>query len=213
MGFWKVFASAAIGVGAVATAPFTGGGSILGAARVLASINGAKAVAVGIGAGVEMVKKNSERKYNQAKEEGYRLAKAEHSLEMDQLKEQFSEMMSDIAKREQFIVTAFALGISCAYADGNVCKTEMDELDELLTGIGTSELLSSSTKEQIMTMRMYPPNLGTVWEMIKRNNFDTPKHLSMFSTVVEFVVHADEIETPEEREFIERWNSLSAHAA
>jgi hypothetical protein len=221
MGFWKVFAGAAIGVGAIAAAPFTGGGSVLGAATLLGSLSGAGALAAGAGiagaaAGAVLAKeeeKQGEKKYKEAEHKGYQRGKAEHNLEMIQLKEKLAEKMADIAKREQFILTAFALGICCAYADGDVCNTEMDELDYLVTGIGTSEMLSSSTKKQIMTMRMYPPNLSTVWEMIKKHNFDTPQHLSMFSTVVELVVHADEMETPEEREFIERWNNLSAHAA
>lgn len=212
MGFWKVFAGAAIGVGAIAAAPFTGGVSVLGAARVLGTMSAAKAVTVGVRTGVEMVKKNSERKYNQAREDGYRLAKAENILEMDQLKEQLSEMMSDISKREQFIVTAFALGISCAYADGHVCNTEMDELDSLVVGIGSSQILSETTKKQIIEIQMTPPNLSTVWDMIKRHNFVTERHLTMFSTVVEIVVQADNMETPEEREFIERWYNLSAQA-
>ncbi len=66
MGFWKVFAGAAVGVGAVAAAPFTGGASVAGAVRVLTTMSAAKAVAVGVGAGVDMVKKNAEKKYNRA---------------------------------------------------------------------------------------------------------------------------------------------------
>lgn len=210
MGFWKVFAGAAVGVGAVAAAPFTGGASVAGAVRVLTTMSAAKAVAVGVGAGVDMVKKNAEKKYNRAREEGYQQAKTQYKLQIDKLQEQLTVMMADISKREQFIVTAFALGICCAYADGHVCNTEMDELDYLVAGIGRSDMLSETTKKQIIDMQMSPPNLSTVWAMIKKHRFDTEHHLQIFSTVVEMVVHADEMETPEERAFIERWNNLAA---
>jgi len=217
MGYWKMLAGAAIGVGAIAAAPFTGGGSVLGAATLLGSLSGAGALAAGAGvagaaAGAALAKKD-EKKYDNARKEGYQEAAAEYSLQMVEFQVKLTEMMTDIANREQFIVTAFALGICCAYADGRICNTELDELDYLVSGIGTSEMLSSSTKKQIMTMKMYPPKLVDVWALMRKHNFDTKQHIEMFSTIVELVVHADEMETPEEREFIERWNSLSAHAA
>ena len=52
MSFWKILAGAAIGVGAVAAAPFTGGGSVLGAATLVASLSGAGTAAAAVGAGV-----------------------------------------------------------------------------------------------------------------------------------------------------------------
>ena len=46
MGLFKVLGGVAIGVGAIAAAPFTGGGSILGAATLVGSLTGAGALAV-----------------------------------------------------------------------------------------------------------------------------------------------------------------------
>lgn len=214
MSYWKILAGAVVGVGAVAAAPFTGGGSVLGAATLLGSLTGAGALAAGAGvagaaAGAALAK-NDEKKYDNAKKEGYYNAKAEHALEMERLQSELAEMMADIAKREQFILTAFALGICCAYADGNVCQNELDELDLLVSGIGTSDLLSETTKNQIKDMRVSPPNLTTVWAMIKKFGFDTEHHIKIFNTVVELVVYADEILTPHEEEFMKRWNNLAA---
>lgn len=47
MGFFKMLGGVAIGVGAVAAAPFTGGGSVLGAATLLGSMAGAGTIACG----------------------------------------------------------------------------------------------------------------------------------------------------------------------
>ena len=52
MGFWKILGGVAIGVGAVAAAPFTGGGSLLAAGVSLgSSLAGAGAVAAAVAAG------------------------------------------------------------------------------------------------------------------------------------------------------------------
>ena len=40
MSFWKILGGAVLGVGAIAAAPFTGGGSILGAATLASSLAG-----------------------------------------------------------------------------------------------------------------------------------------------------------------------------
>lgn len=50
MGLGKILGLAALGVGAVAAAPFTGGGSVLGAATLAGSLAGAGAAAAGAGA-------------------------------------------------------------------------------------------------------------------------------------------------------------------
>lgn len=214
MGYWKIFAGAAIGVGAIAAAPFTGGGSVLGAATLLGSLSGAGALAAGAGvagaAAGAILSNKEEKRYDEARDEGYQQAKAEHAIQLSKLQEQLTEMMTDIAKREQFIVTAFALGICCAYADGHICETELDELDYLVAGIGKSEMLSATTQKQIFDMKMNPPNLTTVWGMIKKHKFDTEQHLNIFSTIVELVVQADQIEAEEEKEFLEQWNTLVA---
>ena len=77
MGFWtKVIGGAVIGVGAIAAAPFTGGGSLLGAASLASSLAGAGALAAGAGAagataGAVMgrrEKEEEERRTRQAKQ-------------------------------------------------------------------------------------------------------------------------------------------------
>lgn len=74
MGWGKILGMAALGVGAVAAAPFTGGGSILGAATLGASLAGAGAIATGAGvagavAGAVMSEKEEEEQRRERKEE------------------------------------------------------------------------------------------------------------------------------------------------
>ena len=52
MSFWKIAAGAAVGVGAIAAAPFTGGGSILGAVTLAGSLAGGGTIAAATVAGV-----------------------------------------------------------------------------------------------------------------------------------------------------------------
>jgi len=212
----KVLGGVAVGVGAVAAAPFTGGGSILGAATLASSLAGAGAVAAGAGAvgaaaGVALSNSDSEEdKIRVAKEEGRQEAIAENALEMEKFRAELEEMLADTSKREQFIVTAFAVGICAANADGEICEDEREELDVLVTGIGTSDKLSQTTKQQIKEFIDNPPNLNTVWALIEEHNFDDEAHLQKFSFIISAIAAADGTTCQNEKEFIEAWNSLAA---
>ncbi|MFA0412988.1 DUF533 domain-containing protein [Vibrio renipiscarius] len=218
MSFWKVLGGAAIGVGAIAAAPFTGGGSVVGAATLLGSLTGAGAIAAGAGATGAAAgaawgkyeKKKQTKADDDLKQSVRQEESAKYAAEVDKLKQQLAEMMKDIASREQFVVTAFALGICCANADGHICESEMEELDILVSGIGTSDKFSKTTKAQIAAMKINPPNLDTVWALIKQHGFDDAEHLNVFSTIVDMMVLADDKTTDCEKVFVKTWNSLAA---
>lgn len=218
MSFWKVLGGAALGVSAIAAVPFTGGGSVIGAVTLLGSLSGAgvaaaSAGATGAAAGAAWGKygKNKQKKAEEKTKQTVRQEEAaKHALELDKLKHQLAQMMQDIASREQFTVTAFALGICCANADGHICESEMEELDVLVSGIGTSNKFSKTTKMQIAEMKRNPPNLDTVWALIKEHGLDDAEHLNIFSTIVEMMVLADNETTESERVFVKTWNSLAA---
>ena len=216
--FGKILAGALIGVGAVAAAPFTGGGSILGAASLAASLSGAGAVAAGVGAvgaGVgavagAAVDEEEENERRRSEKRGEQKAEAKFALRQEKLEREIKEMMSDIAKREQFIVTAFAVGICSANCDGVISQEEIEELDYLVAGIGTSEMLSSSTKKQIEEMRQTPPNLNTVWALINEHGLTDKKYIDLFSEVINIVIEADEKIEVSENDFVKTWHKLAA---
>ena len=209
-------AGALIGVGAVAAAPFTGGGSLLGAAGLAASLSGAGTIAGAVGAGVAgaaaggALGRKEENDLQQTVKDAVQKEKAKNALREERLKEDIKEMLANSAKREQFIVTAFAVGICTANCDGEICAEELEEIDLLVSGIGTSEMLSKETKSRIEELRASPPTLQTVWSEIERHQFTEKKYLDIFGEIIQITIEADNKTEDAEKEFLSVWNNWAA---
>ncbi|WP_429102145.1 hypothetical protein [Aeromonas rivipollensis] len=219
MGFWtKVIGGAVIGVGAIAAAPFTGGGSLLGAASLASSLAGAGALAAGAGAagataGAVMdrrEKEEEERKARQAKQKGEQEADARNAIKLEKLRDEIANILRTIEVRENFLVTAFAVGICAANADHNICDEEREEIEILVAGLGKLEFISEASRARVEAWYNNPPNLNTVWKLIEKNGLDQPKYIAIFSNIVEMVILADDERNNNEHEFTEAWNSLVA---
>ena len=212
----KIAIGTVIGVTAVAAAPFTGGGSVLGAATLAKSLAGVGAIAGAVGAGVAggtagyACAKKDKEECDVARQEGKQEAKAEHAIETEKLKSQIKNMLSKIERREQFIVTAFAVGICAANCDGEISDLAMIELDELVAGIGGCNLLSEVTKKSVAEMKKYPPSLPDVQALIKEHGFTNSNYTSIFSDIISVTVNVDGEITEVEKSFIETWNKLAA---
>lgn len=202
MSFWKVLGGACAGVAAVVALPVAGP---IGTVTALGA-----AIAASVGAAAGGVAEYCDDSESEAEARGRNQANAKNALELEKLKAQLNAMLADVARREQFIVTAFALGICCANADGYICDSEMEELDLLIAGIGKSNTLSKLTQNKISEMRNNPPNLKTVWAMIKKHNLNDKEHIDIFTTIVNVIVLADNEKKASEIEFLESWNSLVA---
>ncbi|MFQ2154773.1 tellurite resistance TerB family protein [Aeromonas sanarellii] len=219
MGFWtKVIGGAVIGVGAIAAAPFTGGGSLLGAASLASSLAGAGALAAGAGAagataGAVMgrrEKEEEERKTRQAKQRGEQEADARNAIKLEKLRDEIANILRTIEVRENFLVTAFAVGICAANADHNICDEEREEIETLVAGLGKLEFISEASRARVEAWYNNPPNLNTVWKLIEKNGLDQPKYIAIFSNIVEMVIWADDERNNHEHEFTKAWNSLVA---
>ncbi len=219
MGFWtKVIGGAVIGVGAVAAAPFTGGGSILGAVSLAASLSGAGAIAAGAGvvgaaAGAALGRKEEEENEIQLKRaevKGQNKEKAEYERKLDKLRDELAMILRDIEIRENFLVTALAVGICAANADHEICADEQAEIEELVLGLSRTQVLSQVASKRLVDFYTNPPGLMTVWQLIEKNGFNTQRHIEIFDNIIEMVVWADGEKNFHESEFMEAWNSLVA---
>lgn len=218
----KVIGCAAVGVGAVAAAPFTGGGSVLGAATLMSSLAGAGVAAAGAGAvgaatGValsnadeEEIRSAENRGEKNAKNKAETEAQSKYKQQLDKLTVQIKKMLADTAKREQFLVTAFAVGFCAANADGEICDDERAELDVLVAGIGKSDKLSETTRKQVESLYDNPPTLNDVWALIKAHGFNDTEHLELFSFIIESIAEADGETCEKEKDWIAAWHSLAA---
>jgi len=175
MGWGKILGLTALGVGAVAAAPFTGGGSILGAASLGASLAGAGVAAAGAGAvgaaaGVAL----------SAKEEEEEQAREEALAKLHQEAEKAEKVLKETEKHTNLILALSALGCAMANADGEISPEEIVELHEFVGGL-SSQNYPKHIVEQIEDMISHPPT---------------------FSEAMEHLAKVDAIELPEIRNFL-----------
>ncbi len=210
----KAALGAAVGVAAVAAAPFTGGGSVAGAATLGASLTGAGAAAtaagatgVAVSAAVTSKQRDvSEKQKAQAYKSGIQEAEAEMLMKMDALRNELANMLQSVEQRENFLLTCFAVGVCAANADGEICQNERVELEELVTGIGKMDKVSVALKTKVSEWYRNPPNLNTVWELIEQKGLNDHKHIEMFDTIVHIVIQADDDVNSHEQDFIKAWD-------
>jgi len=196
-GIGKVLGLAALGVAAVAAAPFTGGGSIAGAATLAGSLAGAEAVAIGAAVaggavGAAMSRREEEEKEKKEKE----IAKA------NQKAKNFEEIVKEHQNHTEYILALSALGIAIANADGEISKEEMAELNEFVGGLASKKYPSHIIKK-IEDMKNNPPSFNDAikyLEKVNETDFDTLRD------VLVVITEADGRVVDEEKAFIEAFD-------
>lgn len=212
MGFFKILGGIALGIGAVAAAPFTGGGSLLAGASLAASLAGAATVATAVGAGavgavVGAAMSDSDRE--KGRREGERTATAKYQLKMDQLLGEFERAkrtMTDDKAYYELLVAMYAVGIATAKADGVISEEELADLEQLTAGIATSNL-PSHVKDSFNLLRANPPNFNTAMEYVKKLN---GVNIKLFENVIEVISYSDGVQTPQEIALLEAFRRAAA---
>lgn len=185
----KVLTGVVIGVGAVAAAPFTGGGSVFGAATLLGSLSGAGTVAAAVGAGVVggavgAALDDEDDIKDAAFKEGKAEGKAENSAEitaMRQKLEQAFELLSKSKKMDDTFVALMAVAISCACFT-NTLQRDKEEIQDFIFGLSKSEL-SESIQATINGMFKNPPSIADAVKLAKAS--DVP--LKTFETIISVI--------------------------
>lgn len=207
MGLGKILAytvgGVALGVGAVAAAPFTGGGSLFGAATLAGSLMGAGTIAaaagtaaVAGGAGAYMARKENEE------DEKLNQELAEQKLRADKLEEGIKKALSTFqGDREYFnyIIGLTAIGLAMANADGEIAPEERRELEEFIGGIANSNY-PPYVKQAINDLYENVPNLMTAMKYISKIN---PKNHETIRDLIKLVMMADNIRHEREVAFIQ----------
>lgn len=207
MGIGKVLAytvgGVALGVGAVAAAPFTGGGSIFGAVALGSSLMGAGTIAaaagtaaVAGGAGAYMARKENEE------DEKLNQELAEQKLRADKLEEGIKKALITFqGDREYFnyIIGLTAIGLAMANADGEIAPEERRELEEFIGGIANSNY-PPYVKQAINDLYENVPNLMTAMKYISKIN---PKNHETIRDLIKLVMMADNIRHEREVAFIQ----------
>lgn len=209
----KILAGAAVGVGAVAAAPFTGGGSLLGGASVIASLTGAGTVAAAIGAGTvggvvgAAMADSEENEKKQIKEEGRAEGRAENAIQIDKLAKKLSQALENLKSHDEHfkaIIAMEAVGVSCAACDGDFSDNEREEIGAFVKGM-MAQSIPEKVKEKIQYIYSNPPTVKEAFLLAK----DSGMSLDVYEDLIRFVMEIDGVK-PEEEVFVQAWNQLKA---
>lgn len=204
-----ILAGAVVGVLAVAAAPFTGGGSVLGAATLAGSLAGAGGLAAAAGvagaaAGAGLA--NQQRK--QVAETSFQLAQERVAAEYATKTAALQEALSKAAQRfkehnefNNFVLCLIAVGASMAACDGNVHLEEQSQLREFALGI-VSTKLPPTIEKAVSSLMACPPPFDQAMMYVERLGPDVWPHID---AVLAVVSEADGVLTQEEKDFLVKW--------
>ena len=207
MGFGKILGLAVLGIGAVAAAPFTGGGSIFGAATLAASLTGAGAIAAAgaagaAGASVGYVLSRKEEEEEQAKNE--KIAELNKKAEKyeEELRKAISQFQGD-KEYFNYIIASTAMGMAVANADGEISSEELIEINEFVGGMASLNY-PQHIVTQIEEFKNNPLSFNEAMKYLERvseSNYESIKNL------IELVIEADGFIHEKEKAFLEAFNS------
>jgi uncharacterized tellurite resistance protein B-like protein len=184
MGWGKILGMAAVGVAAVAAAPFTGGGSILGAATLAGSLGTAGAVAGAVGAGAAGA--YAGKKLSDMDED--------EKARSHQKVKKFEAVVKEHEKHTNLILALSALGCAMANADGEISPEEIVELNEFVGGLSSTSYPTHIAK-QIKDMISNPPTFNEAMEhLTKVDSIEFPELRNFLVMIMESdgVVHKKE---------------------
>jgi len=209
----KILAGVAVGVGAVAAAPFTGGGSLLGGASALASLAGAGTIAAATGAGLTgavvgaAMADSDEKEKENIKNEGKAEGKAESLLEVEKLEEKLIEALTNLKSHDahfKAIIALEAVGVACAACDGDFSDNEKEEIGEFVKGM-LAQSIPEDVKAKIQSIYDNPPTVKEAYILAEASGVS----LDVYEDLIKFVMQIDGIKE-EERVFVQAWSQLKA---
>jgi hypothetical protein len=206
-----VVVGAAVGVVAVAAAPFTGGGSLFGAAALTASLAGTGGVAAGaalIGASAGAAISNAQTKKitSTAFGAGVEKEKAESAVKIEQLSNMMvhaAEVYAAQARLNEFIVSLAAVGYAMAACDGPVAAEEQDCIEEYVIGVSRIAL-PQSIRDRLSKIASSPPDFERA--VLYVQNFDHDIW-SPIDHLLEVISEADGDMNQSEQNFLEKWEN------
>lgn len=207
----KILAGVAVGVGAVAAAPFTGGGSLVGGATLLSSLAGAGTIAAATGAGLTgaavgaAMADSEEKEKENLKDEGRAEGKAEALVEMSKLENTLVSALKKLKSHDEHfkaIIALEAVGVSCAACDGDFSENEKEEIGEFVKGM-LAQSIPDDVKNKIQTIYDNPPTVKEAFVLAQHSGIA----LDVYEDLIQFVMEIDGIKE-EEKVFVQAWSQL-----
>jgi hypothetical protein len=209
----KILTGVAVGVGAIAAAPFTGGGSLVGGATLLSSLAGAGTIAAATGAGLTgaavgaAMADSEEKEKENIKNEGRAEGKAETMVKVVKLEENLSSALGKLKTHDahfKAIIALEAVGVSCAACDGDFSENEKEEIGGFVKGMLASSI-PEDVKEKVQSIYDNPPTVEEAYILAKESGIA----LDIYEDIIQFVMEIDGIKE-EEKVFVQAWHQLKA---
>lgn len=206
---WHILGGAALGVGAVAAAPFTGGGSVVGAATLASSLAGAGTIATAVGAGTvgaaaaHALSKDDEEDITEK-------AEVEYLLKIQEYEKRLNKAFDLIRGNAQFFDSLLALeavGFAIAACDGEISQEEQVIISTYARGANHANY-PLKYKKMSEDLHRNPPSVREAFHMAKNSGLD----LSLFNDLIRILIEADGVEHESELVFEEAWFQLANDA-
>lgn len=211
---WRVVAGVAVGVGAVAAVPFTGGGSLLGGATLAGALTGAATSATvagivgGIAGGVisKKEKKNADETLKNKYEEGYKAGE-------EDTKSRFNNLMKIQRNRDELLLLVTKIGTYVAKCDGDFSELEKLELEHFLGLVNNSFITPSIIKERISEIILqdftFSDLLDAMFDFLSDKTPEDENECIVFiNSIIDKMINADGVVYPAEEEFQKKWNEV-----
>lgn len=210
----KILGGVLIGVGAIAAAPFTGGGSLFAAGVSLsAALGGTAATAAAAAAAVAGGATGAAISSKEKKEK--ELANKNHFNEgvksgENNVKRKFNTILRSQKDRDELMLISIKLGVYVSKVDGVIDKNELEELNKLCLFIDQNPTTPKLIKEEVnkiinsdITYSELNIEIDRFLET-KSENYKS-QMIIFFDKLIATIINADKYEHTKETEFLKNW--------
>lgn len=209
----KIILGTLIGVGAIAAAPFTGGGSVLAGFSLAASLAGAGGIAVGAGlaGGLAGAAIGEKEKKDRVKENESRFNEGAKAGE-NATKEKFGFILKTQKERDLLTLISLKLGVYISKIDNQLHSNEIEEIQNLYFIISNSPNTPEVIKLEIQ--KMLHPNfkisfeeiISEVKDFLKTKGADEKKNFyEYFDKLINRIIYSDGHCHTAEMDFSNKW--------
>ncbi len=212
----KIIGGVLIGVGAIAAAPFTGGGSLFAAGVSLsAALSGSIAIGAAVGAGAlgGAVGAGLAYKENEDKNKAYKNHFEEGAKSgSNQSKQKFSTILKTQKERDGLMLLSIKIGVYVSKIDGYIDPRELAEIDKLSLFINDNPTTPEFIKKEVQRIIKSDITFTEIHNdmdefLMDKSKPYISKTIDFFTKLIETIINADKEGHPSEIEFLKNWKS------
>ncbi len=186
-------------VGAIAAAPFTGGGSILGTATLATSLLGIEGITAALAVGGGLL---TAQLFNEDKEQYL-----SHINEARAQAIVIEKKLSHFRDSESFQTALYMLGIAAAREMNDLSNQMLETIATFAFGIGY-EYKGEEFQQRLHAIRKQAPNLSTTLAFIQ-NNIHHSYSLNIFRKMIEIAIEASQHNKETGKKFLKEFDRVT----